>query len=47
MRCAAAFAEQGVVLTAYEGGAIRLSMPACEWRREELYQVGRALTAVA
>ena len=42
-----AFAEHGIALTAYEGGSIRLSMPAAEWKPEDIDRLGGALQAVA
>lgn len=42
-----AFAEHGIALTAYDGGAIRLSMPTSAWQPEEIDQVGRALRLLA
>jgi len=42
-----AFAGDGIALTSYERGFVRLSMPAAAWQPEELTQLGRALRARA
>ncbi len=42
-----AFSERGVALTAYDGGVLRLSMPADGWRPGELEHLGLAMRAIA
>jgi len=42
-----AFSERGVALTAYDGGVLRLSMPAEGWRPGELEHLQLALRAAA
>jgi len=42
-----AFSERGVALTAYDGGFVRLSMPAEAWRPGELDQLRVALRAAS
>jgi hypothetical protein len=42
-----AFCEQGVAVTAYDGGLVRLSMPASPWRPGEIDYLGRVLASVA
>jgi hypothetical protein len=42
-----AFADNGIALTVYDGGTIRLSMPAAEWQPKEIDQLGSALRTVA
>ncbi len=41
------FAERGIALTAYPGGAIRLSMAATKWEADEWDQLSASLCAVA
>jgi len=41
------FADEGVALTAYDGGFVRLSMPATEWQPQEIDQLRSALHSVA
>lgn len=41
------FAAQGVILTAYEGGVIRMSMPGRPWSDGELCHLSRALCQLA
>jgi len=41
------FAANGIALTAYDGGLIRLSMPGEEWQPAEIEQLRMALHAVA
>jgi hypothetical protein len=43
----AAFCEQGVALTAYEDGLVRLSMPNCGWRAGEINHLHDALRSIA
>jgi hypothetical protein len=42
-----AFSDQGVALTGYDGGVIRLSMPAEGWRSGEIEQLRSVLTSLA
>jgi hypothetical protein len=42
-----AFSERGVVLTAYDGGIVLLSMPADDWRPGELDHLRVALRAAS
>lgn len=42
-----AFADNGVALTAYDGGFARLSMPATRWRPQDIDLLGTALRSVA
>ena len=42
-----AFSERGVAITAYDGGFVRLSMPAEAWRPGELEQLSVALQAAS
>jgi selenocysteine lyase/cysteine desulfurase len=42
-----AFAGNGIALTAYDGGVVRLSMPTAEWQPDEIHHLQSALQAVA
>lgn len=42
-----AFADKGLALTSYDGGFLRLSMPAAEWRPPQIDLLEHALASIA
>ena len=42
-----AFADEALALTSYDGGFICLSMPAAEWRPQQIDLPGHALQSIA